>query len=346
MALARARRGRYQANYWPGFVDMLSTLLLVVTFLMSLFMLTNYFVSQAASGKDTMLSRLNRQLSELTELLALERSKKEFDRGRTCRSSGDARATRTRRTQRLTGLLGDAGGKTQGAEDKVRALGGELDTQKKITNDALAKVELLNQQLAALRLQLTSLQEALDASEAKDKDSQAKIADLGQRLNVALAKKVQELARYRSDFFGKLKEALGDRADFQVVGDRFVFPSDVLFDSGSAELKPGATAQLDKLADALKEVETKIPPDIAWVMRVDGHTDIHPIATAEFPSNWELSSARAISVVRYLMQAGIAPEHLVAAGFGEFQPIDRRNERRGSRPRTAASSSSSPSASC
>jgi chemotaxis protein MotB len=321
MALARARRGRYQANYWPGFVDMLSTLLLVVTFLMSLFMLTNYFVSQAASGKDTMLSRLNRQLSELTELLALERSKKESVEDN-LQALQATLGEKDKENQRLTGLLGDAGGKAQSSDDKIRALGGELDTQKKITNDALAKVELLNQQLAALRLQLTSLQEALDASEAKDKDSQAKIADLGQRLNVALAKKVQELARYRSDFFGKLKEALGERADFQVVGDRFVFPSDVLFDSGSAELKPGATAQLDKLADALKEVESKIPPDIAWVMRVDGHTDIHPIATPEFPSNWELSSARAISVVRYLMQAGISPEHLVAAGFGEFQPID------------------------
>ena len=321
MALARARRGRYQANYWPGFVDMLSTLLLVVTFLMSLFMLTNYFVSQAASGKDTMLSRLNRQLSELTELLALERSKKELTEDELAALQATL-GDKDKENARLTGLLGDAGGKTQGAEDKAHALGGELDTQKKITNDALAKVELLNQQLAALRLQLASLQEALDASEAKDKDSQAKIADLGQRLNVALAKKVQELARYRSDFFGKLKEVLGDRADFQVVGDRFVFPSDVLFDSGSAELKPGATAQLDKLADALKQVEAKIPPDIGWVMRVDGHTDIHPIATAEFPSNWELSSARAISVVRYLMQDGIEPEHLVAAGFGEFQPID------------------------
>ena len=321
MALARARRGRYQANYWPGFVDMLSTLLLVVTFLMSLFMLTNYFVSQAASGKDTMLSRLNRQLSELTQLLALERSKKESTEDE-LQALQATLGEKDKENQRLTGLLGDAGGKTQGAEEKANALGGELDTQKKITNDALAKVELLNQQLAALRLQIASLQEALDASEAKDKDSQAKIADLGQRLNVALAKKVQELARYRSDFFGKLKEALGERADFQVVGDRFVFPSDVLFDSGSAELKPGATAQLDKLADALKEVETKIPPDIAWVMRVDGHTDIHPISTPEFPSNWELSSARAISVVRYLMQQGISPEHLVAAGFGEFQPID------------------------
>jgi chemotaxis protein MotB len=321
MALARGRRERYGANYWPGFVDMLSTLLLVVIFLMALFMLTNFIITQAASGKDTMLSRLNRQLSQLTELLALERSKKESVED----SLAALQATlldKDKENQRLSGLLGDAGGRTQGAEDRVRALGSELDEQKQITTDALAKVEILNQQLAALRLQLAALQEALEASEAKDKESQAKIADLGQRLNVALAKKVQELARYRSDFFGKLREALGDRPDFQVVGDRFVFPSDVLFDSGSAEIKSEALTQLDKLATALRDLEGQIPDDIAWVMRIDGHTDINPIVTAEFPSNWELSSARAISVVRYLMQQGVRPERLVAAGFGEFQPID------------------------
>ena len=139
---------------------------------------------------------------------------------------------------------------------------------------------------------------------------------------MALALKVQQLARYRSDFFGKLREALGSREDFEIVGDRFVFPSDVLFDPGSAELKPAAATQLNKLSTALKEIEGNIPPDLAWVMRVDGHTDVTPINSAEFPSNWELSSARAISVVRYLMDQGISPEHLVAAGFGEFQPID------------------------
>jgi chemotaxis protein MotB len=284
-------------------------------------MLTNYIITQAASGKDTMLSRLNRQLSQLTELLALEQSKKESVED----SLSALQATlldKDKENQRLTGLLGEAGGKTQGAEDRANALGTQLTEQKEITNDALAKVEMLNQQLAALRLQLASLQESLEASEAKDKESQAKIADLGQRLNVALAKKVQELARYRSDFFGKLREALGERPDFQIVGDRFVFPSDVLFDSGSAEIKPEAMDQLDKLAGALTEVGEKIPSDIAWVMRVDGHTDIKPIASAEFPSNWELSSARAISVVRYLMQQGVPANHLVAAGFGEFQPID------------------------
>jgi chemotaxis protein MotB len=321
MSLARARRGRYQANYWPGFVDMLSTLLLVVTFLMALFMLTNFIVTQAASGKDTMLSRLNRQLAELTELLALERSKKESVEDNLAALQATL-SDKDKESERLTGLLGAASGQTQGVEDRARALGASLDEHKKITNDALAKVEMLNQQLAALRLQLSSIQEALDASEAKDKESQAKIADLGQRLNVALAKKVQELSRYRSNFFGKLKEALGARSDFQIVGDRFLFPSDVLFDSGAAEVRPEASGQLDQLAAALRELETQIPSDIAWVMRVDGHTDIKPIATPEFPSNWELSSARAISVVRYLMRQGVPANRLVAAGFGEFQPLD------------------------
>jgi chemotaxis protein MotB len=321
MALARTRRGPSPTNYWPGYVDMLSTLLLVVTFLMSLFMLSNYFITTQTSGKDTMLSRLNRQLSQLTELLALERSNKESLED----SLSALQATlidKDKENARLTGLLGDQSGKTEGAEAKTSALSGQLDQQKQITNEALAKVEILNQQLAALRLQLAALQEALDASEAKDRESQVKIADLGQRLNVALAKKVQELARYRSDFFGKLREVLGSRADFQVVGDRFVFPADVLFDSGSADLKPEAAPQIDKLADALKELETQIPPDIAWVLRIDGHTDIKPITNVNFPSNWELSSARAISVVRYLIDHGIPANRLVAAGFGEFQPLD------------------------
>jgi chemotaxis protein MotB len=321
MAVARTHRGRTATNYWPGYVDMLSTLLLVVTFLMSLFMLANFFITQQTSGKDTMLSRLNRQLSELTELLALERSKKQSVED----SLSALHATlvdKDKENARLTGLLGDQSGKTEGAEAKTNELSGQLDQQKRITNEALAKVEILNQQLAALRLQLAALQEALDASEAKDKENQVKIADLGQRLNVALAKKVQELARYRSDFFGKLREVLGFRADFQVVGDRFVFPADVLFDSGSADLKPEAMPQIDKLADALKELQTQIPPDIAWVLRIDGHTDIKPITNATFASNWELSSARAISVLRYLIDHGIPPNRLVAAGFGEFQPLD------------------------
>ncbi|MGE0605082.1 MAG: peptidoglycan -binding protein, partial [Xanthobacteraceae bacterium] len=194
---------------------------------------------------------------------------------------------------------------------------------------------LLNQQLAALRRQIAALEAALEASEKKEKESQTKITDLGSRLNVALAQRVQELNRYRSDFFGRLREILGNRPDIRIVGDRFVFQSEVLFDPGSAELKESAEPELDKVAAALTELANKIPKDIPWVIRIDGHTDVRPISNARFPSNWELSSSRAISVVKYLIGKGLSPDRLVAAGFGEFQPIDpasnddayRRNRR-------------------
>jgi chemotaxis protein MotB len=186
----------------------------------------------------------------------------------------------------------------------------------------MAQVELLNQQISALRRQIAALEQALDASESRDKESQTKIADLGSRLNVALAQRVQELSRYRSDFFGRLREILGNRPDVRVVGDRFVFQSEVFFAPGQALLEPEGRAEMDKLAGALIELQDKIPTDIPWVLRVDGHTDNRPIASTQFPSNWSLSASRAIAVVQYLVSKGIPPQRLVAAGFGEFQPID------------------------
>ncbi len=148
------------------------------------------------------------------------------------------------------------------------------------------------------------------------------IADLGKRLNAALASKVQELASYRSEFFGRLREILGDRPDIRIVGDRFVFQSEVLFTPGNADLGPDARHELDLLAGALRAIAPKIPAEIPWVLRVDGHTDKRPISTAQFPSNWELSTARATAVVKYLIEQGLSADHLAAAGFGEFQPID------------------------
>ena len=156
----------------------------------------------------------------------------------------------------------------------------QLDAQKGVAARALAQVELLNQQIAALRRQLAALEASLEASESKDKDAQARIADLGQRLNLALAQRVQELSRYRSDFFGRLRAILGNRPDIRVVGDRFVFQSEVLFDAGAAVVRPEGRAELDKLASALIELEKQIPADLAWVLRVDGHTDVRPIASA------------------------------------------------------------------
>lgn len=322
MAYARVRRVRSGSDYWPGFVDAMATLLLVVTFLLSMFMLTQYFIMQEASGKDTALQRLNQQIAQLTELLALERTRKKTLEDNVA-SLAATLGTTEAQNKKLQSLLGLADDKSKDADSRVTALAKELDAEKKISAEALARVELINQQLAALRRQIAALEEALDASEKREKESQTRIADLGRRLNLALARKVQELSRYRSDFFGRLRELLGERDEIQIVGDRFVFQAEVLFDSGSAEINPAGQTQLDKLATVLIQLEGEIPDEINWVLRIDGHTDINPISNAQFPSNWELSSGRAISVVRHLIEKGVKPTHLVAAGFGEFQPLDK-----------------------
>ncbi len=180
----------------------------------------------------------------------------------------------------------------------------------------------MNQQIAALRSQIAAIEGALQASEAKDDASQAKIADLGRRLNVALAQRVQELNRYRSDFFGRLREILSDRENIRIVGDRFVFQSEVLFPSGGSDLNPEGQTEMAKLATALLDLAKEIPAEINWVLRVDGHTDdVQLSGIGRFRDNWELSSARATSVVKFLISKGVPADRLVAAGFGEYQPI-------------------------
>ncbi|MBF9234803.1 peptidoglycan -binding protein [Microvirga alba] len=312
------RRGRQgQLNYWPGFVDALSTLLLAIVFLISVFMVGQFFLSRELSSRDTVLDRLNRQIAELTDLLSLEKSNR-----RTVEENLQALQTTLQSTEaersRLQGLLESGGA----VEARAAELKTALESEKQTTGRALSQVEILNQQIAAMRRQLAALEEALAASEARDKDSQARIADLGSRLNIALAQRVQELARYRSDFFGRLRQILGNRQDVRIVGDRFVFQSEVLFPAGQAVLRPEASGEIDRIASALVELEKQIPPDIPWVIRVDGHTDSRPIATPQFPSNWALSSARAIAMVQALAARGVQPRHLAAAGFGEFQPLD------------------------
>lgn len=321
MAYARGRRGGTAQDFWPGYVDILSTLLLVVTFLMSLFMITQFFVSQESSGKDKTLKSLTAQIAQLTELLALERTNQKTTEDELSALSASLAETEAEK-KKLGDLLALGEEKAGAAQSRAAVLETDLETQKEISEEALARVNLLNQQLLALRRQIAALEEALDAAESKDKESQTRIADLGQRLNVALAKKVQELSQYRSEFFGKLRTLLANRQDVRVVGDRFVFQAEVLFPSGSDVINPQGLSTLDSLATALKELNDKIPPEVNWVLRVDGHTDRRPINSPTFPSNWELSSARAIAVVKFLMSRGIPANRLVAAGFGENQPIE------------------------
>ena len=320
MALARRSRDSGM-NYWPGFVDALSTLLLGVIFLLTVFVVVQFYLTQEMSGKDTALNRLNAQIEQLTELLSLEKSGKVSVEEELAQLRSNLTAAEGER-DRYKGLYEGAGSGSLDVQGKVSELSGALDAEKRISGRALAQVEVLNQQIAALRRQLAALQDVLDATAQKDKDAQVQIADLGQRLNVALAQRVQELSRYRSDFFGRLRAILGDRPDVHIVGDRFVFQSEVFFDTGQAVLKPEGRTELDGLAAALQDLEKKIPGEIAWVLRVDGHTDIRPINSPQFKSNWDLSAARAISVVQYLVSKGVSPQRLVAAGFGEFQPID------------------------
>jgi chemotaxis protein MotB len=320
--MARYRRTRGNTEYWPSFVDVLTNLLLVFIFLLSIFALVQFLLSREITGRDTVLQRLNAQIAELTELLALEKATKGGLTDNILTVQATLSSVESER-DRLRALLSAESDNTASAGGRITALVAQKDAEKEISGRALAQVELLNQQIAALRRQIGALESALDVSEDRDRDSQTTIADLGRRLNVALAQRVQELNRYRSDFFGRLREILGDRSDIRVVGDRFVFQSEVFFGTGSDELNLEDVSEIDTLASAILELNEEIPQDIPWVLRVDGHTDKRPISNSgRFRSNWDLSAARAISVVRYLVDRGVPANRLLAAGFGEFQPIE------------------------
>jgi chemotaxis protein MotB len=426
------RGNRRSINIWPGFVDGLATLLMVVIFVLMVFMVAQYVLTVGITGRDEALVRLEREINDLAELLSLERSANAELRidvsqlSSELQTSLSARETLANQLAALTDshddiqarlaaavasgavvdkeledaykvieadkekieahlaqlailekLRDDLARRLQTAEDEGAKVSKELEdaykvidadkekiqaqlqdiailqslrddlmarlaktetdveAQRDLSDEAQAQVQLLNRQILALRQQLADLATALEVAETANKEKEVQIADLGRRLNVALASKVQELARYRSEFFGRLREVLGTRKDVRIVGDRFVFQSEVLFETGSADLGGAGQQQLGDLAQALIEIAVRIPKNLPWVLRVDGHTDRIPIHTPEFPSNWELSTARAISVVRFLIEQGISADHLAATGFGEFQPLDpgsteealRRNRR-------------------
>ena len=301
--MAARARSRGTFDYWPGFVDVLSTLLLVITFMLSIFMLGQFYLGQQLNSRDQSIVQLQARIADLANQLGLAKK---------------AASDQATETERLRATLAEA--EARAAEgDQAKA---DLSAKQGELTDAEAQLALLNQQVEALRLQLLAIQEALDVSEAKNKDAQVEIEQLGQKLNEALAEKVKELADYRSEFFGRLKQILGDRSDIKISGDRFVFQSEVLFAVNSAELSEQARVDLSVLAEALKEIMGEIPADLDWVLRVDGHSDKRPISTPQFPSNLELSSARAVSVVKFLIAMGVPANRLAATGFGDQRPID------------------------
>lgn len=403
--MALSRRNRNATNIWPGFVDALATLLMVIIFVLMIFVISQFYLSDALQGRDEALDRLNHQVSELADLLNLEQQVSTDLRTSIGQISGELQSSLAQRddlSTQLNGLLGvrdsltdsqlahktleakrkattavqaklineleqtykalEDSNKTisvdkekiklqlrklaslqqdiaalialrdelthqvEETEQKVLKAESETKGQKEISTAAKAQVALLNRQMMALREQIGLLNVTLETSEAKDKTQNTRIINLGKRLNAALASKVQELARYRSEFFGRLRKVLGSRRDIQIVGDRFVFQSEVLFSSGSAELEVLGKAQLTHLANILQGVSKNIPSKINWILRVDGHTDRVPIHNFKFASNWELSTSRAISVVKFLQEQSIPANRLAAAGFGEYQPLDARDD--------------------
>lgn len=350
---ARRRRG---IDFWPGFVDALSSLLMVLVFVLMVFTIGQFVLSDALSGKDKALSQLSAELAQLAKSLSMEKEAKLAALNRIDEISASLATTSSERDALRLNLDDTSAALTQTQaelessrsdvarlsndiavlaelkkqlESEIAARLAELEDNKEklvvqteLSAQAAAQVELLNRQMAALREQLAEISAALELANTQNRAKDLRLEELGRELNLALASKVGELQRYRSDFFGKLREALGDRSDIRVVGDRFVVPSELLFASGSDELGPAAEAQLDMLAATLNEVARQIPPEIDWVLRIDGHTDKRPINTPQFPSNWELSAARAIAVTKYFVDQGIPAQHLVAAGFGDSRPID------------------------
>lgn len=279
-----------------------------------------------AREKETLEQQLARKISELEAVLAAERqssaaslaaSQQKIDQGaaRVTALEGELAAERSRLQAALT--------QEQAAASQATST---LESTRAELTLARARIAELEKLLDTTRTALVAVEGTLGETRSRVDDQQATIEDLGQRLNEALARKVEELSRYRSEFFGTLSQALGERPDIRVVGDRFVLQSELLFDPGSAEIGPEGRAELAKVADTLKQIAATIPEDVPWILRVDGHTDRQPINSSRFASNWDLSTARAVAVVQYLISRGLPPERLAAAGFGEYKPLDGRDD--------------------
>jgi chemotaxis protein MotB len=402
---SRDRSSQQLSSIWPGYVDALSALLMVVIFVLLIFTFSQFILSYILSGQNRELESLHAQIAEITELLGLERNRNEemgqqiatlstqiemltLDRTRlrgqvaeltsqnvaekeererqlqTIASlQQDINALQTLRReledkiaksvaeldreQQLTMSLRDRSKALQARladeqektlltqenleESNIRiqalsALIGEqqesLDKEQRLTADARAEVALLKTQLSELRSQLSEINKALSIAEAKRTEQEEEIRNLGERLNIELSRRVNELERYRSDFFGRLREIIGDNPVIRIEGDRFLLQAELLFASGTAELGEQGQKQLQQVAKVLLELIPSIPDDLQWILRVDGHTDRLPIRSSRFSSNWELSMARAVSVVNYLAEQGIPEERMAPAGFSKFHPID------------------------
>ncbi|MEI7712081.1 MAG: peptidoglycan -binding protein [Rhodospirillales bacterium] len=374
------RRGENGLDAWPGYVDALSTLLMVIIFVLLVFVLTQAFLTATLAGRNDTLAKVSSELQQLSNALSLEKTQnadlqlslsrlgrdltaataardaltkaQQADRATIAARGADVDRLRTElertvtadkatiearlsdiarlesQTKALTALRDELEKKVQTAaattmteQERRAAVQVQLVNEQRLGESARAQIALLNRQVEELRAQFASVQDALGIEKKRSNDKDIEITNLGAKLNAALVEKVEELRQYRSEFFGKLRNVLAGKPGIQVIGDRFVFQSEVLYPLGKADLTPAGIAQMTAIATTIKDIAASIPPDVHWILRVDGHTDPQPLKGGAFASNWELSSARAIAVVKLLITFGVPAEHLAATGFGEFQPF-------------------------
>ena len=321
MSYAGRKARRRHLDIWPGYVDALSTMLMMVALVLVLMMAAQFALSNALNTRETQMSELALRLQKLNDALNLEKSTSESLKGEKAQLEARVKQVHDEATQ-MRNRLSESEGKLSGlvgerdfAKREMERAAQESTQIKVQLADMVRQIEELNKKLTLLTADLASAQSSISEKEITIKDLDAK-------LKRKMLEKVEELTAYRSEFFGRLKQALGNRPDIKVVGDRFVFQSEVFFQTASADVQESGKEQLAKLADTLKELAKTIPKDINWILNVVGHTDKRPINMAQFRSNWELSSARAISVVKFLIEQGIPPERLSATGYGEYQPLD------------------------
>ncbi|SHK07935.1 chemotaxis protein MotB [Marinobacter antarcticus] len=321
------RRSRSTTNVWPGYVDALSALLMLVIFMLLIYVVSQLFLSQTLSDRNSELARLNQRLNEISELLGLEQSKTEAMEQQmlTVQSNfSDSLAQNEGLQERLDASRNQLMQQAADAEarsERLANMNRELDDQDELSISQQNMIMRLSNQIASLQNQLRQITAALKLQKEMTADKDGELENVSRRLNTLLAERVNELERYQSEFFSRLRNILAANENIRIVGDRFLLPSELLFASGSARLGAEGKQELDKLAGVLLDVVKTIPQDLEWILRIDGHTDLIPINTPQFPSNWELSTARAVAVVRYLADQGVPQNRMVAAGFGEFFPV-------------------------
>lgn len=314
------RRTRSTVNVWPGYVDALSALLMLIIFMLLVYVVSQLYLSQTLSDRNSELARLNQRLSEISELLGLEQSKT-LALEQEMATVQDAYSASLDRLESTREQLMQQTATAQAQAQQLQNMDQALDEKKELSTSQQNMILRLSNQIASLRAQLEQITAALKLQKEATADKAEELANVSRRLNTLLAERVNQLEKYQSEFFARLRDILASNENVRVVGDRFLLPSELLFASGSAQLGPDGRRELDKLAKLLLDVAAKIPEDVEWILRVDGHTDIVPINTPQFPSNWELSTARAVAVVRYLAAQGVPERRMVAAGFGEFFPV-------------------------